>query len=234
MFSYASPEARVQLDHPLRAIKGGADTAMKALNRDFDEFCGSTSRPSIPRERLLKSQLLIALYTIRSDWAFCEKPDYNLLFRWFLDMNLGVRPLDQSKCSRLRERIGETELARGFFEQVLRIACLHQLILSEHFTVDSTLIESWGSLKRIKRKDSPLPKDGAGGTGIVDFKGERKTNAIHESTTDPEAKLMRRGNRQPAKLSSDRHALMEPRSELCTYLAITVHGPQIHSSPKRC
>jgi transposase len=221
LFSYVSPERRIPADHPLRTIKAYADQALAAISREFDSLYGATGRPSIAPERLLKGQLLIALYSVRSDRAFCEQLDYNLLYRWFLDMSLDDPGLDQSNFSRLRERLVATDIARRFFEQVLKLARGQQLLGSEHFTVDSTLIESWASLKSFKKKDDPPPKDGGDGTGMVDFKGERRTNATHESTTDPEAKLMRRGWGQPAKLSFAGHALMDNRAGLCADLAIT-------------
>lgn len=221
MFSYVSPERRVPAEHPLRRIKADADQALRAISAELDGLYGSTGRPSIAPERLLKGQLLIALYSVRSDRAFCEQLDYNLLYRWFLDMSLDEPGLDQSNFSRLRERLVETDVARRFFEQVLKLARTRQLLSAEHFTVDSTLIESWASLKSLKKKGGPPPKDGGDGTGMVDFKGERRTNATHESTTDPQAKLMRRGWGQPAKLSFAGHALMENRSGLCADLQIT-------------
>jgi len=221
MFSYVSPEQRIPADHPLRSIKAYADQALGAISGELDVVYSTTGRPSIAPERLLKGQLLIALYSIRSDRAFCEQLDYNLLFRWFLDMSLDEVGLDQSNFSRLRERLVDTKVARGFFEQVLRLAKGQRLLSAEHFTVDSTLIESWASLKSLKKKGGPPPKDGGDGTGMVDFKGERRTNATHESTTDPEAKLMRRGWGQPAKLCFGGHALMDNRTGLCADLQIT-------------
>jgi transposase len=200
LFSYLSPEQRVPAEHPLRSIKAYADAALVAISGEFAALYGATGRPSIPPERLLKGQLLIALYSIRSDRAFCEQLDYNLLFRWFLDMSLDERGLDQSNFSRLRERLVATDVARRFFEQVLRLAKGQQLLSAEHFTVDSTLIESWASLKSVKRKGGPPPRDGGDGTGMVDFKGERRTTA---------------------KLCFGGHALMENRSGLCADLAIT-------------
>lgn len=221
MFSYVSPERRVPADHPLRQIKADADSALRAISDDLDALYGNTGRPSIAPERLLKGQLLIALYSIRSDRALCEQLDYNLLFRWFLDMGMDDAGLDQSNFSRLRERLVGTAVARRFFDQVLRVAKTRQLLSSEHFTVDSTLIESWASLKSLRKKAGPPPKDGGDGTGMVDYKGERRTNATHESTTDPDAKLMRRGWGQPAKLCFAGHALMDNRSGLCADLQIT-------------
>jgi len=221
MFSYVSPERRVPAEHPLRRIKADADAALRSISSELDGLYRDTGRPSIAPERLLKAQLLIALYSIRSDRAFCEQLDYNLLYRWFLDMGLDDPGLDQSNFSRLRERLIGTDVARGFFEQVLRLAKERQLLSSEHFTVDSTLIESWASLKSLKKKGGPPPKDGGDGTGMLDYKGERRTNATHESSTDREAKLMRRGWGQPAKLCFAGHALMDNRLGLCADLHIS-------------
>jgi transposase len=221
LFAYFSPDARVPADHPLRSIKAYAEAALKRIDAELDALYGATGRPSIPPERLLKGQLLIALYSIRSDRAFCEQLDYNLLYRWFLDMSLDERGLDQSNFSRLRERLVETNVARRFFDEVVRLARGHGLLSAEHFTVDSTLIESWASLKSLRKKGGGPPKSGGDGTGMVDFRGERRTNDTHESSTDPEAKLMRRGNGQPAKLCFGGHALMENRSGLCLDLMLT-------------
>ena len=156
MFSYFSPEARVPATHPLRSIKGYADTVLKSLSRDVDELYAVTGRPSIPPERLLKASLLIALYSVRSDRLFCEMLDYNILFRWFLDMNLEERGLDQSNFSRLRERLVESKLACRFFDAVVGEARKLDLLSDEHFTVDGTLIEAWASTaKSMRRKDGP-------------------------------------------------------------------------------
>ena len=221
LFAYFSPESRVPEKHPLRAIKACADQALRALSREFDTLYSSTGRPSIAPERLLKGQLLIALYSVRSDRALCEQLDYNLLFRWFLDMSLDEPGLDQSNFSRLRERLVETDVAQRFFDEVVKAARRAGLLVDEHFTVDGTLIEAWASLKSIRPKDGPPPPSGGDGSGMVDFKGERRTNATHESSTDPEAKLMRKGNGQPAKLSYGGHALMDNRFGLCVDLAVS-------------
>jgi transposase len=178
-------------------------------------------RASVAPERLLKSTLLIALYSVRSDRLFCEMLDYNMLFRWFLDMDLEERSFDHSTFSKNRDRLIEHEIAKDFFAGVVRHARSQRLLSDEHFTVDGTLIEAWASLKSLKRKDGEPPRSGGDGTGMVDFKGERRTNATHESSTDPEAKLMRKGNGQPAKLSFGAHALMENRNGLLVDLSIT-------------
>lgn len=221
MFHYFSVESRVPADHPLRRVKKLAETALSAISGELDGLYARTGRPSIPPERLLKAQLLIAFYSVRSDRLFCEQLDYNLLFRWFLDLDLESSGLDQSNFSRLRERLVETDIARRFFDEVVRLARKDKLLSSDHFTVDGTLIDAWASFKSFKRKDDDQPPKPGDGTGMVDFKGEKRSNATHQSTTDPDAKLMRKGNGQPAKLSYGGHVLMENRSGLCVDLLIT-------------
>lgn len=222
MFTYFSPEARVPAAHPLRSIKGYADTVLKSLNRDFDELYANTGRPSIPPERLLKASLLIALYSVRSDRMSCEMLDYNILFRWFLDMNLEERGLDQSNFSRLRERLVDSELACRFFDAVVGQARKLELLSDEHFTVDGTLIEAWASTaKSMRRKDGPPDSGGPDDQGRVNIHGERRSNATHASATDPDAKLKRKGKGRETKLSYGGHALMENRHGLCVDLKIT-------------
>jgi transposase len=221
MFHYFSVESRIPADLPLRRVKKLAESALSAISAELDGLYARTGRPSIPPERLLKAQLLIAFYSVRSDRLFCEQLDYNLLFRWFLDLDLESGGLDQSNFSRLRERLVETDIARRFFDEVVRLARKDKLLSSDHFTVDGTLIDAWASFKSFKRKDDDEPPRPGDGTGMVDFKGEKRSNATHQSTTDPDAKLMRKGNGQPAKLSYGGHALMENRSGLCVDLLIT-------------
>jgi transposase len=222
MFSYFSPEGRVPAAHPLRSIKGYADTVLKSLSRDFDELYAVTGRPSIAPERLLKASLLIALYSVRSDRLFCEMLDYNILFRWFLDMNLEERGLDQSNFSRLRDRLVDSELACRFFDAVVGEARKLDLLSDEHFTVDGTLIEAWASTaKSLRRKDGPPDAGGADEQGMVNIRGERRSNATHASATDPDAKLMRKGKGKETKLSYGGHALMENRHGLCVDLKVT-------------
>jgi transposase len=220
MFSYFSAESRVPLDHPLRTIKAYADTILKQLSGKLDALYAETGRPSIPPERLLKASLLIALYTVRTDRLFCEMLDYNILFRWFLEMDLEQPGLDQSNFSRLRERLVEHDLARVFFDSVVKQARDKGLLSDEHFTVDGTLIEAWASLKSFKRKDAAPPGQAGDGSGMVDFRGEKRTNATHESSSDPDAKLMRKGNGQEAKLSYGAHVLMDNRHGMCVDLEV--------------
>ena len=221
LFSYFSVEERIPADHPLRRVKAQADAVLAAMGPAFERMYADCGRPSIAPERLLKATLLIALYSVRSDRLFCEMLDYNMLFRWFLDMELEVPSFDHSSFSKNRARLIEHDIAQAFFAGVVEQARAQKLLSDEHFTVDGTLIEAWASLKSLKRKDGTPPRAGGDGTGMVDFRGERRTNATHVSSTDPEAKLMRRGNGQPAKLSFGAQALMENRHGLLIEFAIT-------------
>ena len=221
LFSYFSVEERIRADHPLRRIKPQVDAVLASMSATFDAMYAEGGRPSVAPERLLKASLLIALYSVRSDRLFCEMLDYNMLFRWFLDMGLEEASFDHSTFSKNRARLIEHEIAKAFFAGILKQAREQRLLSDEHFTVDGTLIESWASFKSLKRKDGEPPRSGPDGTGMVDFRGEKRSNATHESSTDPEAKLMRKGNGQPAKLSFGAHALMENRGGLLVDVLIT-------------
>jgi len=219
MFSYFSPESRVPAEHPLRSIKAHTDRVLKELSGQIEALYATTGRPSIPPERLLKGQLLMALYSVRSDRLFCQMLDYNILFRWFLDMSLEDAGLDQSNFSRLRERLVSEDLAQHFFDAIVRIAREQDLLPSEHLTVDGTLIEAWAGAKSFKPKDGPPPpSDGRGG---VDFRGSTRTNDTHGSTTDPEAMSARKGKGKEAKLCFGGHALMENRNGLCLDMRVS-------------
>jgi transposase len=191
MFSVVSPERRIPADHPLRRIKAMADEVLRGLSKTFDAMYSSVGRPSIPPERLLKSQILMALYTVRSDRQFCEQLDYNLLFRWFLDMNADEPTFDASSFSRNRDRLLDHDVA-------------------------GTLIEAMASLKSFRRKDEKPedrePPDDPGNP-TVNFHGEKRSNETHQSTTDPEARLARKGGKE-SKMSYSAHALMENRNGL--------------------
>jgi transposase len=223
MLCLMSPEERVPAKHPLRGMKRLADAALSDLAPLFDEMYSTVGRSSIPPERLLKSQLLIALYSVRSERLFCEQLDYNMLFRWFLDMDMVEKSLDHSTFTKNRDRLIEHDVARQFFGRVVAQARAAGLISDEHFTVDGTLIEAWASLKSFRKKgekpgDRPPPDDP--GNPSVDFHGEKRSNATHESTTDPESKLARKSNGTTAKLSYSQHALMENRNGLLVDLRI--------------
>jgi transposase len=221
LFSYFSVEERIPADHPLRRIKPQADAVLASMSASFEAMYAEGGRPSVAPERLLKASLLIALYSVRSDRLFCEMLDYNMLFRWFLEMGLEEASFDHSTFSKNRARLIEHEIAKEFFAGAIRQAREQRLLSDEHFTVDGTLIESWASFKSLKRKDGTPPKSGSDGTGMVDFKGEKRSNKTHESSTDPEAKLMKKGDGQAAKLSFGAHALMENRSGLLIDVLIT-------------
>ncbi len=217
MLMLISPESRVPTSHPIRRIKKLADDALTKLSPIFDEMFSSLGRPSIPPERLLKATLLMALYTIRSERQFCEQLDYNLLYRWFLDMDMTEETFDPSSFTHHRARMMEHDVAGEFFRAVVEQARAAKLMSSDHFTVDGTLIEAAASLKSFKRKDKssdkkPPPDDP--GNPSVDFHGEKRSNETHESTTDPDAKLARKSSGTTAKLSYSAHALMENRNGL--------------------
>src|SRR2546421_1177209 len=187
-------EERVPVDHPLRAIKWLADRALAAISDELNDAYAADGRPSIPHERLLKASLLMALYSVRSERLFCEQLDYNLLFRWFLDMELDEPSFDHSSFSANRKRLLEREVAGQFFRQTVAQAHALGLLSHEHFTVDGTLIEAWASLKSFKRKDEKAgsaPDDP--GNPTVNFHGEHRSNPTHQSTTEPVALLSRNG-----------------------------------------
>ena len=215
-FSTVSPDSRVPAGHPIRAIKQLADAKLAELSPVFDEMYSSTGRPSIPPERLLKACLLIALFSVRSERQFCERLDYDLLFRFFLDMNLDDKSFDATSFTKNKERMLESDVARLFFEGVVAIAKQRGLMSAEHFTVDGTLIEAWASLKSFKKKGSKdrTPPDDPGNP-TVNFHGEKRSNETHESTTDPEARLYRKGDNHAARLCYSAHVLMENRNGLC-------------------
>jgi transposase len=216
MFSVVSPERRIPADHPLRRIKAMADEILTGLSGTFDAMYSNVGRPSIPPERLLKSQILMALYTVRSDRQFCEQLDYNLLFRWFLDMNADEPTFDASSFSRNRDRLLDHDVAGKFFAAVCEKAREAHLMSHDHFTVDGTLIEAMASLKSFRRKDEKPedrePPDDPGNP-TINFRGEKRSNATHASTTDGEAKLARKKGRE-SKMSYSANALMENRNGL--------------------
>jgi len=223
MLSLMTPEKRVPVSHPLRVIKDLAEAVLKELSPVFDEMYATEGRPSTPPERLLKATLLMALYTTRSERLFCEQLDYNILFRWFLDMNMDEKGIDHSTFTKNRDRLLRHRVAELFFYEVVGQAQRAGLMSDEHFTVDGTLIEAWASLKSFRPKgekpEDRSPPDDKGNPS-VDFHGETRSNDTHESTTDPEARLARKGSGKEAKLSYSQHALMENRNGLLVDLRI--------------
>ncbi len=215
MLCLLSPEDRVPKDHPLRPIKRLAEAALTELSPLFDEMYSSTGRPSVPPEQLLKSQLLIALYSVRSERLFCEQLEYNLLFRWFLNMSMVEEIFDHSTFSLNRARLIEHDVARQFFHRVVEQARGAKLLSDEHFTVDGTLIDAWASMKSFRPKDEkPNEPPDDPGNPTVNFRGEKRRNDTHASTTDPESRLARKGDGQPSRLAFSQHALMDNRHGL--------------------
>src|SRR6202011_6072764 len=209
-------EQRVPQDHPLRRIKQLAETVLQGLSPSFDRMYSATGRPSIPPERLLKASLLMALYTVRSERLLVEQLDYNLLFRWFLDMELDEASFDHSSFSANRKRLLEHAVAGEFFRGVGAQARAPKLLSGAHFTVDGTLIEAWASLNSFQRKgeEASNRSDDNAGNPTVNFHGERRSNETHQSTTDPEALLARKGKGKEAKLCYSANALAENRNFL--------------------
>ena len=213
MFSYLSPEARVPQDHPLRPIRRMVNQALAELDGEFQAMYSREGRPSIPPEKLMRALLLQILYTIRSARLLMEQLDYNLLFRWFVGLAMDDKVWDHSVFSKNQERFLGSDLAAAFFARIVAQAAQAGLLSDEHFTVDGTLIEAWASLKSFRRKDAP-PPSGGGRNPEVDFHGERRLNQTHASTTDPEARLFRKGKGKEAKLCFMGHVLMENRHGL--------------------
>jgi len=214
MFSYLSPEQRVRADHPLRAIRAMADLALWSMSERFDEMYSKTGRPSIAPEKLLRAQLIQMLYSVRSERLLMEEIDYSVLFRWFVGMNLDEPVWDVTVFTKNRDRLLVGDVAREFLCEVVRQAQEKNLTSDEHFTVDGTLVEAWASLKSFQRKDGkPNPPDDPGNP-TVDFHGEKRSNQTHESTTDPDALLARKGNGKEAKLSYNGNLLIENRNGL--------------------
>lgn len=222
MFSYISPEARVPPDHPLRAIRAMVDQVLTELSPRFETLYAHTGRPSIAPEKLLRALLLQVLYTVRSERLLMEQLDYNLLFRWFVGMNLDDPIWDPTVFTKNRERLLAGDVAQAFFDRVLAQAGQRRLLSREHFTVDGTLIEAWAGHKSFKAKGAaagPAPDDP--GNPTVNFRGERRRNATHASTTDPEARLYTKGPGREAKLCYLGHVLMENRHGLVVNTRVT-------------
>ena len=217
-----TPDSFVPTDHPIRRIKPIVDAALKRLSPLFDSMYSERGRPSIPPEHLLKSSLLIALYSVRSERQFCEQLRYNLLFKWFLDLNVDEEPFDASTFSKNRERLLEADVARAFLAEVVDEAKRRRLLSSDHFSVDGTLLEAWASLKSYRPRDgSGDPPAGGGRNPEVDFRGQRRRRDTHVSSTDPEALLYTKGSGQAAKLSYIGHLLTENRHGLVMDVELT-------------
>lgn len=222
IFSYISPEKRVPQDHPLRPIRRMVDEALAALSSRFAVLYSDRGRPSIPPEQLLRALLLQVLYTIRSERMLMEQLDYNLLFRWFVGLNMDDGVWDPTVFSKNRQRLLEGDIAKAFFEQVLAQARAKKLLSDEHFTVDGTLVEAWAGHKTFKpRTDRTDPPPDDPGNPTVDFSGQKRSNETHASTTDPDALLYRKSYGTESKLCYAGHILMDNRHGLATDVKLT-------------
>jgi transposase len=223
LFSYVSLEARVRAEHPLRTIRAVANEALAAIAPDLRALYAGIGRPSIPPERLLRAMLLQAFFSIRSERQLMERIEFDLLFRWFIGLSVDEPAWHHSTFSKNRDRLLEGEIAARFLSAVLARPRVRRLLSTEHFSVDGTLIEAWASMKSVRPKgggDGPDASSG-GRNAPADFRGERRSNATHASTTDPDARLYRKGPGMEAKLAYLGHALMENRSGLFVDARVT-------------
>jgi transposase len=217
MFSYVSPERRVPADHPLRPIRKMVDEVLQEMSPQFSKLYADVGRPSIAPERLLRALLLQIFYTVRSERLLMEQLQYNLLFRWFVGMEMDETVWNHAVFSKNRERLLNEAIAEAFFQRVLAQA--KPYLSDEHFTVDGTLIEAWASQKSFRQKGSQRDQPGTGGE--VDFHGEKRSNQTHQSTTDPDARLYKKSKGSEAKLSYLGHVLMENRHGLLVKTMLT-------------
>ncbi len=227
MFSYISPEQRIPPEHPLRPIRKMTDGCLKRLSSQFSDLYSHTGRPSIPPEKLLRALLLQILYSVRSERMLMEQLNYNLLFRWFVGLNMDDPIWDVTVYTKNRQRLLEGQIADEFFSEVLREARQRGLMSDEHFTVDGTLIEAWAGQKSFKKKNPPdsnepsTKPDDPGESG-VNFKGEKRSNQTHQSTTDPESRLYKKTHGSEAKLAYLGHVLMDNRNGLVADVDLTL------------
>jgi transposase len=222
MFSYLSPEHRVRADHPLREIRRLTDEVFGALSPRFTKMYSDIGRPSIPPEQLLRALLLQSLYTVRSERLLMEEIDYSVLFRWFVGLGMDDPIWSPTTFSKNRDRLLASDIAGAFFDAVLAQARGAGLLSDEHFTVDGTLLDAWASLKSFRRKEEgPTPPPDDPGNPTVNFHGESRRNDTHQSTTDPDARLARKGQGKEAKLSYAGHVLLDNRHGLVANVCVT-------------
>ena len=214
VFSYLSPESRVRKDHPLRGIRTMVDEVLRALSPEFDRMYAGVGRPSIAPEKLLRAQMLQMLYSVRSERLLMEEIDYSILFRWFIGLNLDEEVWDATTFTKNRDRLLEADVAKQFLAEVVELARARGLVSDEHFSVDGTLLEAWASLKSYQKKEGKQSPPDDPGNPTVNFHGEKRSNQTHESKTDPEAQLARKGKGKEAKLSYSGNLLIENRNGL--------------------
>ena len=222
LFSYVDLEKRVRWEHPLRAIRAMVNATLAALEADLAALYAPVGRPSIAPEKLLRAMLLQAIYSIRSERQLMERLEYDLLFRWFVGIGIDEAAWDHSTFSKNRERLLEGDMAAKFLAAVLAEPRVKKLLSTDHFSVDGTLIEAWASMKSFRPKDgSDNPPEGGGRNAEANFHGQKRSNETHASTTDPDARLYRKGPGKEAKLSFIGHGLMENRSGLLVDACLT-------------
>jgi transposase len=223
MLMSLSPEDLIPPDHPIRRIRKIVDGVLAQLNEDFARMYAAGGRPSVPPEQLLKATVLMAMYSIRSERAFCERLNYDLLFKWFLDLPIDARAFDATTFSKNRKRLLDAEIADRFFAAVVAQAKLRRYLSSEHFAVDGTLLEAWASHKSFKPKNAPkdLPPSPGGRNAEVNFRGQTRSNQTHQSTTDPQARLARKSRGTPARMCYAGHLLIENRNALIVDAELT-------------
>jgi transposase len=221
LFSYVRPDDRIPANHPLRPIRRIADAALTALSEQFDAVYAAEGRPSIPPERLLRSLLIQAFYSVRSERQLMEQLDYNLLFRWFVGLSVDEPVWDPSTFSKNRDRVLNEDFAAAFLDAVLNAGEVKDLVSGEHFSVDGTLIRAWASMKSFRRKDGEDRPPSGGRNGERDFHKDKPANETHASTTDPDARLYKKGRGKEAKLSFIGHLLMENRNGLVVDARLT-------------
>lgn len=214
LFSYVDIEARVPDGHPLRRIRGLVDDALGALDRRLETLYSAEGRPSIPPERLIRASLLQLFYSIRSERQLMERLDFDLSFRWFVGLGIDDPVWDHSVFSKNRDRLLTIEIAQDFLAALLAQPKVKRLLSHEHFSVDGTLLKAWASMKSFRPRDGVGPPPDGGRNGERDFRGEKRSNETHESTTDPDARLYRKGHGQESRLCYMGHALMENRNGL--------------------
>lgn len=220
MLLAVTPEDLVPADHPVRRIRAIVDTVLGRLSPHFEGMYAAVGRPSIPPEHLLKASLLMALYSIRSERQFCERLQYDLLFKWFLGLNIADRAFDASSFSKNRQRLLDHEVAMAFFGEVVQEARRRRLLSEDHFSVDGTLLQAWASTKSYRPRDEEEPPSG-GKNPDVDFRGQRRSRETHVSRTDPEALLFKKAESEAARLCYMGHALVENRHGLVVDIAVT-------------
>jgi transposase len=221
MLSTLSTEDLIPVDHPIRKVRVVVDAVVGELDDVFDGMYAAGGRASVPPETLLKSTVLMAMYSIRSERAFCERLNYDLMFKWFLDMRIDQRAFDATTFTKNRKRLLEHEVADEFFAAVVRQAQLRKYVSSDHFSVDGTLLNAWASHKSFKPKDGPQDPPPAGRNAEVQWHGQKRSNDTHASTTDPEAKLYRKSHNTAATLCYSGHLLMEHRNALIVDVELT-------------